>query len=66
MSLTLLFGLTAYLHAAEKPALLMPEGYEVREMVHSPDGKRVAYSVRKEGKEYFVLDGRESKPYDSV
>jgi len=117
LSLTLLFGLTAYLHAAEKPVLnitetklaSVPEGYDVRkivlspdkqktahilfkkdkkgkkdkfyvffdgrlskpydrvkDVVFSPDGKRMVYAAKKGEKEYFVIDGKESKPYASV
>lgn len=42
------------------------QGYQKKEIVFSPDGKRTAYAAKKGGKEYFVLDGRKSAPYDSV
>jgi hypothetical protein len=38
----------------------------VNKLVLSPDGKRFVYCARKGEKEHFVLDGKESKPYDTV
>lgn len=38
----------------------------VNKVVFSPDSKRLVYCVKKGSKEHFVLDGKESKPFDSV
>jgi len=116
--LILLGGIAGYilaaataLHADEKSFAALPEGYQVKETVLSPDkktayilfkkdredgrdkfyvffdgkisapydavnnfvfspeglrGRRFVYCAKKDGKEYFVLDGKESPPYDSV
>ena len=40
--------------------------YNPREIRFSPDGKRLAYTARKDGKWVVIVDGKESVPYDSV
>jgi Tol biopolymer transport system component len=40
---------------------------EVKEsVIFSPDGKRMAYVAKRNGKEFAVVDGTEGKEYDSV
>jgi hypothetical protein len=44
----------------------MVEGFIPTSLVVSPDSKRVAYTVSREGKEFVVIDGVEGKEYDKI
>jgi Tol biopolymer transport system component len=45
---------------------VIPEGHEAVEIVFSPDGRRVAYSAKKDGKFIVVFDNKAGKPYAGV
>lgn len=44
----------------------VPEGAELKQAAFSADGKRVIFSIRKDGKECVVLDGKVGEPFDEV
>ena len=45
---------------------VIPEGYESEEFYFSEDGRRLAYAVKKDGKVFLVLDGKESQRYNDL
>jgi WD40 repeat protein len=59
---------------AEKPAVnttttrlaVIPDDYKAGEIVFSPDGRRVAYTAKKDGKSFVVADNKVGKPYEGV
>lgn len=77
--LHLLFALCAVpIYAAEEPALNLtgaapvPEGYQVRDTVLSPDKQKTAYILFKKDEEegrdrfYVFFQGELGRPYDAV
>jgi hypothetical protein len=44
----------------------IPDGQESEAFFLSDDGRRLAYIVKKEGKDSLVLDGRESQSYQNI
>src|SRR5439155_24721630 len=58
--------------SGEGEDILVADGKEtiaapsVREIVHSPDGKRSAYIFRDEGNRVVVVDGKPGKSYESL
>lgn len=45
---------------------LDPDGWIVSSTYASPDGRRLAYVIEQNGKQFVVLDGKEGKRYDGI
>lgn len=45
---------------------MLPAGQVVSEIYFSPDGRRVAYAIKRDGKVSLVVDGKESQRYEDL